>query len=237
MDNRKNTILLTVIAVATLLVAVVGATFAYFTAQGGGTNQANVNVETETSASSSFNINGSINIHATPENFDDAETAHLVSTPEITATVNWTPSTAAEGDDLNFCYTVELEIDTNELTYTVNDTVPELLFNISKKGTPFTEAGDIQNLEYKTVTTTNTGTRPEVSGWDITTATGTYKINGEGTNGAHQMASTAGVQTSESWTASATLVNLNTDQQNNTQKSVVGKLVFTEVDCTTGNAD
>ena len=32
MDNRKNTILLTVIAVATLLVAVVGATFAYFTA-------------------------------------------------------------------------------------------------------------------------------------------------------------------------------------------------------------
>ena len=34
MDNKKNTILLTVIAVATLLVAVVGATFAYFTAQG-----------------------------------------------------------------------------------------------------------------------------------------------------------------------------------------------------------
>lgn len=237
MDNRKNTILLTVIAVATLLVAVVGATFAYFTAQGGGTNQANVNVETETSASSSFNINGSINIHATPENFDDAETAHLVSTPEITATVNWTPSTAAEGDDLNFCYTVELEIDTNELTYTVNDTVPELLFNISKKSTPFTEAGDIQNLEYKTVSTTNTGTRPEVSGWDITTAIGTYKIMGEGTNGAHQMASTAGVQTSESWTASATLVNLNSDQQNNTEKSVVGKLVFTEVNCTTGNAD
>ena len=32
MDNKKNTILLTVIAVATLLVAVVGATFAYFTA-------------------------------------------------------------------------------------------------------------------------------------------------------------------------------------------------------------
>ena len=30
--ERKNTILLTVIAIATLLVAVVGATFAYFTA-------------------------------------------------------------------------------------------------------------------------------------------------------------------------------------------------------------
>lgn len=35
-DNKQNTLLLTVIAIATLLVAVVGATFAYFTATGGG---------------------------------------------------------------------------------------------------------------------------------------------------------------------------------------------------------
>jgi hypothetical protein len=33
MENKSNTLLLTVIAVATLLVAVIGATFAYFTAQ------------------------------------------------------------------------------------------------------------------------------------------------------------------------------------------------------------
>ena len=46
MDNRKNTILLTVIAVATLLVAVVGATFAYFTAKGGGTVTNNIEVKT-----------------------------------------------------------------------------------------------------------------------------------------------------------------------------------------------
>ena len=50
MDNRKNTILLTVIAVATLLVAVVGATFAYFTAQGGDDVSKNINVTTETAA-------------------------------------------------------------------------------------------------------------------------------------------------------------------------------------------
>ena len=53
MENRKNTILLTVIAVATLLVAVVGATFAYFTAQGGGIAETKVNVTTSTSANSS----------------------------------------------------------------------------------------------------------------------------------------------------------------------------------------
>ncbi len=48
--ERKNTVLLTVIAVATLLVAVVGATFAYFTATTtGGTNSGDgANVQTAT---------------------------------------------------------------------------------------------------------------------------------------------------------------------------------------------
>ena len=53
--EKKNTLLLTVIAVATLLVAVVGATFAYF---GSFTttvnNQAGVNVTTEAAKSSAF---------------------------------------------------------------------------------------------------------------------------------------------------------------------------------------
>ena len=48
--EKKNTVLLTVIAVATLLVAVVGATFAYFTASNSYTGDAagNVNVNTAT---------------------------------------------------------------------------------------------------------------------------------------------------------------------------------------------
>lgn len=44
--ERKNTVLLTVVAVATLLVAVVGATFAYFTATGNVNAQSTVNVTT-----------------------------------------------------------------------------------------------------------------------------------------------------------------------------------------------
>lgn len=46
--ERKNTVLLTVVAVATLLVAVVGATFAYFTATGTINAQSTVNVTTST---------------------------------------------------------------------------------------------------------------------------------------------------------------------------------------------
>ena len=50
--EKKNTILLTVIAVATLLVAVVGATFAYFTASTSGTGTGDVTTGTATSIGS-----------------------------------------------------------------------------------------------------------------------------------------------------------------------------------------
>ena len=54
MENKKNTILLTVIAVATLLVAVVGATFAYFSART--TNKTDVTGSTASGASLSMAI-------------------------------------------------------------------------------------------------------------------------------------------------------------------------------------
>lgn len=50
--EKKNTVLLTVIAVATLLVAVVGATFAYFTASTAGTGTGQVNTSTTTTTGS-----------------------------------------------------------------------------------------------------------------------------------------------------------------------------------------
>jgi len=46
--DKKNTMLLTVVAVATLLVAVVGATFAFFTAQNSAAGTTNVTTTTET---------------------------------------------------------------------------------------------------------------------------------------------------------------------------------------------
>ena len=78
MENRKNTILLTVIAVATLLVAVVGATFAYFTAQGGTTARTPVNVTTAQTSNGSFQTSGAITINATQENFGQGKGNKLV---------------------------------------------------------------------------------------------------------------------------------------------------------------
>lgn len=242
MDNRKNTILLTVIAVATLLVAVVGATFAYFTAQGGAGDQADVNVQTETTSSTAMVVNGSIFLHATPDNFDTAETSHLNSETDAYATVTWRPSTA-EGTDPDFCYTVTLNITENDTEYDpedVDEDVPELLFNIQKSTTDLSGnsavqtpiATGINELTYATVEETNTGTtRGAISGWDVTGKKGTWLIRGDQADGSHKITGTSAADTKEYWHADMTLVNLDRNQQYNTNKTVVGTLVFANGTC------
>ena len=93
MENRKNTILLTVIAVATLLVAVVGATFAYFTAQGTGSKQKDVTVTTETIDSMAFWIQQDITINVPVGDFGQGVGNKEGST---TATATFKANNAAE---------------------------------------------------------------------------------------------------------------------------------------------
>ena len=110
--EKKNTLLLTVIAVATLLVAVVGATFAYFGSfDVQTTNKAGVNVTTEaakesslivTSASIKLNVAGAEMLKGTSTEgvkvgtYDgNNETASLTATlkaedPKTTTTCNYT---------------------------------------------------------------------------------------------------------------------------------------------------
>ena len=105
MDNRKNTILLTVIAVATLLVAVVGATFAYFTAQGGGTATNNIEVKTEAAASSSFSIDKNLAILANMSNF--AQGTGETQKDTMTGTIEFTAGTGT-GAQTEFCYSATI---------------------------------------------------------------------------------------------------------------------------------
>lgn len=101
--EKKNTVLLTVIAVATLLVAVVGATFAYFTASNSSTGDAagNVNVNTATeSADLVLNVDkvtGSNNIfYPGTKNFVGA-----------TASASFKDNNAPDGKNYNISYTLE----------------------------------------------------------------------------------------------------------------------------------
>ena len=71
--EKKNTVLLTVIAIATLLVAMVGATFAYFTAQRGDGAQADITVTTSTSDSIVYGSFNPLILKATQQNFNQTD--------------------------------------------------------------------------------------------------------------------------------------------------------------------
>ena len=213
MENKKNTILLTVIAVATLLVAVVGATFAYFTAQGGTTAQTPVNVTTAQTSNGSFSTSGAITINATQENFGQGK-GNQVGT--ATGTVTYTASSTAAS---NFCYTVGLQVTANNFEYTTEESTPELTFTARKSANAANLDSATTLIDAQDITTTTASTTIQVP-----TSVGGGEYN-------HQINATQGQKITDQWDFTVTLVNLSSDQNENTGKSFTGQIVFTHVDC------
>ena len=219
MENRKNTILLTVIAVATLLVAVVGATFAYFTAQGGQGVQTPVDVTTSNTSNGSFVTNGSINITANQEDFYEGAGNR---TGRATATVTYTASDTAAS---NFCYTVGLQVTSNNFEYTTDPTnTPELTFTARKSA----NAADTELEEGSPATTL-------IDAQDITTTAGTTLIQvpteADGDTYIHQISAGQGATVRDQWDFTVVFVNLDSDQNANTGKSFDGQIKFDQVEC------
>ena len=107
--EKKNTVLLTVIAVATLLVAVVGATFAYFTATANTNGDASGNTNTSTAKLANVSLNvatiaGSSNVvYPGTMNYVGASAKAAVDTVE-----------GAQAGDFNVAYTVTGKITLGE---------------------------------------------------------------------------------------------------------------------------
>lgn len=213
MENKKNTILLTVIAVATLLVAVVGATFAYFTAQGGSASQADVVVQTGKAGSSSLGTFKAINIYADATNFAQGKGDQSGTS---TGTVEWTAPTNVKGGevaeaDRTMCYTATLEITNNTFVKSAANTTDaaELEFTAVKGSTTIIDKMDI------TTTKTNVQIPTTVGGTDYT----------------HKLVADAGATVSDSWTLTVTLKNLGVDQNDNTGKNFAGAVKFDKTNC------
>lgn len=219
MENKKNTILLTVIAVATLLVAVVGATFAYFTASGAQGTTGNVTVSTGTAASSEFGTMNAINLYADASTF--AEGGKDV-TGSSTGTVKWTAPGAAgtatpSVADRTFCYTAALEITANTFVKSAANTsnVNELEFTAVKGTTTIIDKQSLVNL---TTGKAVTGTI------NIPTTKG-------GTDLKHTLVADAGASVSDSWTITVTLKNQKFVQNDNAGKQFTGVIKFNKTTC------
>lgn len=208
MEN-KNSIVLTIIAVATLIVAVVGATYAFFQAQGGTAVSKDVKVTTGTAGMTTFSIANAISIEANQTNFASGKgdlTSSTTGTASFTA-----PSqvgTALDAADLKSCYTVTVNISSNNFVYTSGST-PELVLDVTKGSTKVINSLDITNR------TTNV---------QIPTASG-------GSTYVHTLQTTAGQTITDNWTVQVTFKNLSSDQNSNAGHTFSGSLSFAKATC------
>ena len=195
----------------TFIAVVVGATYAYFTAQGGGTGNINVNAQTATTDNLSFQVGEAISLTANQEDFyQGAENKSGSTFARATLTANNATNNATRN------YYVYLNIESNDFEYTTGDNQAELLLKVTDPDG--TEVTNISGLTRKT--------SGDVTGFDITTQTGLITIADN-----YEITST-GTETQE-WQIEVIFANLDSDQNANTGKSFSANLIIQEEAMTT----
>ena len=209
MKNKKQAIILSVVASIALLVLIVGATYAYFQASGGTGTSANLRVTTYTTDVFNFEVGNDISIYADATSFASGKGNAVGSTfAKAILTANNKTNTATEH------YYLYLNISNNTFLYTQNESTPELLLTITDaSGNAVT---DITSLTYKTVTD---GKGTSISGYDITNKSGLITLF-------NNKEITASPTKTDEWNITVTLVNYDKDQSENAGKSFNAKLMI-----------
>ena len=208
MQNKKQ-IILSIIAIVTLAILVIGASFAYFAAQGNTSAQTSATVKTYTVDVFSFETGAPISFSLNQDNFASGKGNQTGSTfAKAILTANNKTNTATDH------YNLYLNISENTFTYTQDENTPELLLTI--KDTSGNEITSITGLTHKTLTD---GKGASISGFDITTKSGVITLfdNRE---------ITANPAKTEEWNIKVTFVNYNADQSANAGKSFRGQILI-----------
>ena len=214
-SNEKKVLVLSAVAVITLIAVIIGATYAYFQAQGGGSSDIDASVITSTTDKLSFQVGNGINISASQENFAQGLGNRTGST---TASAMLTANNATNTATRN--YNLYLDIKNNGFTYTVDENTPELILTIT--GPDDQPLENLAGYEYVTV--------DGVSGFDITEASNAILI-------ADDYEITASPEVTQTWNITVTFINLDSDQNKNTGKTFAADVIIGEEKLATTLAD
>ena len=207
MQNKKQ-IILSIIAIVTLAILVIGASFAYFAAQGNTSAQTSATVKTYTVDVFSFETGNPISFSLNQENFASGKGNQTGSTfAKAILTANNKTNTATEH------YYMYLNISENTFDYSIDENTPEILLTITDGTNPVT---NITSLTYKTVTD---GKGNSISGYDITNKTGLIELF------SNREITTTSTKT-ENWNISVTFINYNADQSKNAGNTFSGKVLI-----------
>ncbi len=204
-EKKKNLIFM-VIGAITLIAVTLGATYAYFTAQGGGTGNIDINTQTATTDNLSFQVGQAISLTANQEDFGQgAGNKSGSTTAKAILTANNATNTATRN------YYVYLNIESNDFEYTTEDEQAEILLKVT----------DPEGAEVTTLGSLERKTSGGVSGFDITTSTGLITIADN-----YEIVSTGTI--TQEWTVEVIFANLDSDQNANTGKTFSANLIIQE---------
>ena len=206
-DTKKQTIILSVVAIVMFAILIIGATYAYFQAQTGASKSTDVKVTTYTTDVLTFTTGDAINIALTQSDFASGKGNAVGNTfAKASLTANNKTNTATMN------YYVYLNIENNTFTYSIDENTPELILTvIAPDGTEVTR---LEGLTYKEVTD---GQNQTIKGFDVTSKSGLITI-------ANNKDITASPSKEEQYTIKLTFVNYNSDQSKNAGAGLSAKL-------------
>ncbi len=203
--EKKKTVIYSIVALTTLALLVVGATYAYFQNQYGSASNADVNVITATTDLLTFKIDKAINISVSQSEFKKGNPDASDSTG---AHATLTASNSKNVEKTTRSYNIYFVIDTNDFEYTTQDGTPELYLNVTDPN-----GNKLENI---------TGLVHYEKGFDITTRTGGFLLVPD-----YDIEATRGNTITQDWKVEVTFANLDTDQSKNMGKGLSGKLFVT----------
>ena len=209
-NNKKQALILSIIAVATLIALVVGATFAYFKAQGGASSSTEVKVTTYTTDMLTFTTGNAISLYADQSSFGQ-EKGSLSGETFAKATLVANNKTNEATDN----YYVYFNIENNTFKYTLGEDKPELILTVT--GPDGNEVTEISGLTHKVVQDRE---NKSISGFDVTTTNGLITIANKKTITATTDAK------EEQYTLKLTFVNYEEDQTANASSGLSAKVMI-----------
>ena len=208
-SNKKQALILSIVAAVTLIALVVGATFAYFKAQGGTGSSTEVKVTTYTTDMLTFTTGSAISLYADQSSFGQ-EKGSLSGETFAKATLVANNKTNEATDN----YYVYFNIENNTFKYTLGNDKPELILTVT--GPDGNEVTEIPGLTHKVVQDRE---NKSISGFDVTTTNGLITI-------ANKKTITATPNAEEQYTLKLTFVNYEGDQTANAKSTLSAKVMI-----------
>ena len=207
--NKKQALILSIVAIVTLIALVVGATYAYFKAQGGTGSSTEVKVTTYTTDMLTFTTGNAISLYADQSSFAQ-EKGSLSGETFAKATLVANNKTNEATDN----YYVYFNIENNTFKYTLGEDKPELILTVT--GPDGSEVTEISGLTHKVVQDRE---NKSISGFDVTKANGLITI-------ANKKTINATPNKEEEYKLKLTFVNYEGDQTANATSSLSAKVMI-----------